>query len=117
MQGKYRNITKAENSRNFFPELTERCRPVNLPKWIDFKIAFRADLEAYEKPYYRFSVFSNKILVYNFDISSDLFAYVEDNYDGGEGLFVEGLPSKEDLMKNLLGKYENSRRVFGKQAL
>lgn len=84
---------------NFFPELTDRCRPVNLPKWIDFKVAFGADLEPYEKPYYRFPVFSDKILVFNLDISSDLFAYIEDKYDGGRGYFVEGLPSKVDLMK------------------
>lgn len=84
---------------NFFPELTERFRPVNLPKWLDFKVAFGADLEPYEKPYFRFPVFSDQILVFNFDISSDLFAHVEDKYDGGRGYFTEGLPSKEDLMK------------------
>ncbi len=84
---------------NFFPELTERCRPTNLPKWIDFKVAFGADLEPYEKPYYRFPMFSDKILVFNFDISSELFAYLEDKYDGGNGALVEGLPSKEELMK------------------
>lgn len=84
---------------NFFPELTERYRPMNLPKWIDFKVAFGADLEPYEKPYYRFPVFSDKILVFNFDISSELFAYLEDKYDGGSGFLVEGLPSKEELMK------------------
>ncbi|MDQ0232626.1 hypothetical protein [Metabacillus malikii] len=84
---------------NFFPELTERCRPVNVPKWIDFNVAFGADLEPHEKPYYRFPVFSEKILVFNFDLSSDLFSYIEDSYDGGRGYFVEGLPSKENLMK------------------
>lgn len=88
------------NSGNLFPELTERFRPANLPKWIDFKMAFGADLEEDEKPYYRFPVFSDKILVFNRDISSDLFAYMEDMYDGGSGRFVEGLPSKEELMKN-----------------
>ncbi len=85
------------NSGNLFPELTFRFRPENLPKWIDFKVAFKADLEAYEKPYYRFPVFSDKILVFNRDISSELFAY---KYDGGRGRFFEGLPSKEDLMKH-----------------
>ncbi|MBT2682214.1 hypothetical protein [Bacillus sp. ISL-37] len=84
---------------NFFPELTERFRPENSPKWIDFKVAFGADLEPYEKPYFRFPMFSEKILVFNFDISSDLFAHLEDLYDGGKGNFVEGLPSKEELMK------------------
>lgn len=84
---------------NFFPELTERFKPENSPKWIDFKVAFGADLEPHEKPYYRFPMFSEKILVFNFDISSDLFAHLEDLYDGARGNFVEGLPSKEELMK------------------
>ncbi|MEK3973751.1 hypothetical protein [Psychrobacillus sp. FSL K6-1267] len=76
---------------NFFPDLTERFRPGNLPTWIDFKVAFGANLEPYEEqPYFRFPVFSNKILVFNFDISSDLFAHMEG--------YVEGLPSKEDLI-------------------
>jgi hypothetical protein len=44
-------------------------------------------------------MFSEKILVFNFDLSSDLFAYIEDEYDGSRGHFVEGLPSKEELMK------------------
>jgi len=91
------------NSGDFFPELTERFRPANLPKWIDLKVAFKAELEAYEKPYYRFHIFSDKILVFNLDIASDLFAYVEDRYDGGKGRFVQGLPSKEDLIKQFWG--------------
>jgi hypothetical protein len=61
---------------SLFPELTERFRPANLPKWIDLKIAFRADLEAYEKPYYRFPMVSEKILVFNQDISSDLISKI-----------------------------------------
>lgn len=84
---------------NFFPELTERFRPVHLPEWIDFKVAFGADLEPDEKPYLRFPVSSDKILVFNFDISSDLFAHIEAIPDGGKGYLVEGLPSKDDLMK------------------
>ncbi|MFF2458766.1 hypothetical protein [Peribacillus simplex] len=87
------------NSGNLFPELTERFRPENSPKWIDFKVAFGADLKPYEKPHFQFPVFSDKILAFNRDISSDLFAYIEDKYDGDRGYFVEGLPSKEDLMK------------------
>ncbi|MGM0789787.1 MAG: hypothetical protein ACQEUD_06810 [Bacillota bacterium] len=83
---------------NFFPELTDRFRSLNLPEWIDFKVAFGADLEPYEKPYFRFPVFSEKILVFNMDISSDLFAHIEDIYDGGRGYFVEGLSSKEVLI-------------------
>lgn len=91
------------NGGNLFPELTERFRPINSPKWIDFKIAFGADLEPYEKPHLRFPVHSEKILVFNLDISSDLFAYIEDKYDGGRGYFTEGLPSKEDLIKEYWG--------------
>lgn len=87
------------NSSKLFPELTERFRPSHLPEWVDFDVAFRADLEAFEKPCYRFPMFSEKILVFNHDLSSDLFAYIEDLSDGGRGRFVEGLPTKEDLMK------------------
>ena len=87
------------NSGNLFPDLTNRFRPANLPKWIDFKVAFRADLEVYENPYYRFPVFSDKILVFNLDISSDLFAYYEDELLGGSGYYAEVLPPKLDLMK------------------
>jgi hypothetical protein len=86
-------------SSDLFPELTKRYRPATLPKWIDFKVSFKADLKEYEKPFYRFPIFTDKILVFNQDISSDLFAYIEDTYDGGRGFFVEGLPPKEDLMK------------------
>ncbi|KIL72981.1 hypothetical protein SD78_3169 [Bacillus badius] len=46
---------------------------------------------------------TEKVLVFNREISSDLFAYVEDEYmkgeTGEEGYFTKGLPSKEDLMK------------------
>ncbi|WEG15077.1 hypothetical protein PQ478_11030 [Alkalihalophilus pseudofirmus] len=84
---------------NCFPELTDRFKPVNLPEWIDFKVAFGADLKPYQKPYFRFPVFSEKILVFNMDISSDLFAHIEDIYDGGRGYLVKGLSSKEDLIK------------------
>lgn len=88
------------NNGNLFPELTERFRPANLPKWIDFNVAFGVDLEIFGKPCYRFPVFSEKVLVFNSDIASDLFAYIEDIYDGGTGRIVEGLPSKEELMKS-----------------
>jgi hypothetical protein len=96
----HRKATKwYSRGARFFPELTERFKPENSPQWIDFNIAFGADLEPYEKPYFRFPVFSDKILVFNFDISSDLFAHLEDLYDGSKGNFVEGLPSKEELVK------------------
>lgn len=75
-------------------------RPVNLPEWINFAVAFGVHLEMDEDPHYRFPVFSDKILVFNRDISSDLFAYIEDMYDGGKGRIVEGVPSKEDLIKD-----------------
>ncbi|WP_226669652.1 hypothetical protein [Metabacillus litoralis] len=84
---------------DLFPELIEIYRPENLPKWVDFKNAFKADLEEYEKPFYRFPRLTDKILVFNGEITSDLFAYIEDIYDGGRGYLVEGLPSKEDLIK------------------
>jgi hypothetical protein len=83
---------------NLFPQLTERFRPTNLPKWIDFKIAFGANLEICGKLYFRFPVFSDKILVFNAEISTDLFGYKEDQYDGGKGHYTVGLPPIEDLL-------------------
>ncbi|WLR57367.1 hypothetical protein LC048_11215 [Mesobacillus subterraneus] len=100
---------------NFFPDLTERFRPVHAPSWLDFKIAFGADLEPYEKPYFRFPVFSDKILVFNLDISSDLFAHLEDLYDGGKGHFVVGPSIKGGLNERILEKYDSSVTVFGAQ--
>lgn len=88
------------NSANLFPDLMDGLRPISLPTWIDFKVAFGVDLEVNENPYYRFPVFSDKILVFNRVISSDLFAYIEDMYDGGKGRMTVGLPPKEDLVKN-----------------
>ncbi|WP_026673717.1 hypothetical protein [Alkalihalobacterium bogoriense] len=90
------------NGGNLFPEITDRYKPINSPKWLDFKMALGADLVPPTKPYYRFSNFSNKILVFNGELSSDLFAYIEDGYmeaEVGAGYFTEGLPSKEDLVK------------------
>ena len=47
---------------NFFPDLTERFRPGNLPTWIDFEVAFGANLEPYEEQsYFRFPAFSDKV--------------------------------------------------------
>jgi len=64
-----------------------------------FNIAFGAELKQPAESHLRFPMFSDKILVFNKDISSDLFAYKEDQYDGGKGCFTVGLPSKEDLIK------------------
>ena len=88
------------NNGNFFPKLTARFRPANLPKWIDLNVAFGVDLEIFGKPYYQFPMFNEQVLVFNRDIASYLFAYIEDIYDGGTGRIVEGLPSKEELMKS-----------------
>ncbi|WP_078552139.1 hypothetical protein [Bacillus alkalicellulosilyticus] len=90
------------NGGSLYPEITEHYKPIHSPKWIDFKLAVGADLNAPPKPYYRFSVFSEKILVFNRDVSSDLFAYIEDEYmeaEAGKGYFTVGLPSKEELVK------------------
>lgn len=70
----YKTSTKwYSKGANLFPDLTERFRPANLPNWIDFKVAFIVDMEVDESPHYRFPVFSDKILVFNRDITSDLF--------------------------------------------
>lgn len=78
------------SSGKLFAEI-DCFRPAHLPKWIDFKVAFGAHLEPFEKPYFQFPMFSDKILVFNLDISSELFAYLYED--------VKGLPSKEDLVK------------------
>ncbi|MDF9413195.1 hypothetical protein E1B06_16045 [Brevibacillus laterosporus] len=97
-----RTVTRLyTNGGDLYPEITDRFKSINSPKWIDFKIAFGAELVLPTKPYLRFPTFSDKILVFNQDISSDLFAYIEDEYmeeETGGGYFTEGLPSKEDLV-------------------
>ncbi len=95
------------NGGSLFPKLTARFKPINSPKWIDFKIAFGAEFEPPVNSHLRFTVSSDKILVFNLDISNDLFAYKEDEYVGG-GYFTEGLTSKEDLIK----QYWESMNTF-----
>ncbi|PAD67532.1 hypothetical protein CHH83_18430 [Bacillus sp. 7586-K] len=90
------------NGGDLFPEITELLRPATSPKWLDFKIAFGAELVPSAKPYFRFPLFSDKIFVFNQELSDDLFAYVEDEYmkaETGGGYFTKGLPSKEELVK------------------
>ncbi|GLY11195.1 hypothetical protein [Pseudobacillus badius] len=91
------------NGGRLFPELTTLTRPSNAEQWIDFSMAFGADFDPISKHYLKFPMVTKKVLVFNREISSDLFAYVEDEYmkgeTGEEGYFTKGLPSKEDLMK------------------
>ncbi|ATP40401.1 hypothetical protein CSE16_10265 [Solibacillus sp. R5-41] len=89
------------NGGNLFPELTEKLRPTNVESWVDFNNAFGAQLGQPEQPYLTFPLTTNKILVFNRDLSSDLFAYIEDQYmkqETGGGYFTVGLPSKEELV-------------------
>jgi hypothetical protein len=82
--------------------LTERFRPQNIKSWIRFNIALGTEFERPSVPHFKIPVFTEKILVFNKDISSDLFAYIEDEYmeeEAGVGYFTEGLPSKADLVK------------------
>ncbi|MEG0472628.1 MAG: hypothetical protein RR588_09855 [Solibacillus sp.] len=86
---------------DLFPELTEKLRPPHAESWVDFNKAFGAHLEQPERPYLTFPLATNKILVFNRDLSSDLFSYIEDEYmkhETGGGYFTVGLPSKEDLI-------------------
>lgn len=87
------------NSGKFFQELTESLRPASVPNWVDFNQAIGANLEPYEEPYYRFPIFSRKIMVFNFDYSSEVFAHLEDMYDGGLGRYTVGIPSKKELIQ------------------
>lgn len=90
------------NGGNLFPEITEKLRPLNAESWINFKYAFGAELIPPSKPYLKFPLFTDKVLVFNQDLSSDLFAYIEDQYmeqETGGGYFTVGLPTKEELVK------------------
>ena len=91
------------NGGRLFPELTNRTRPTNAEQWIDFSIALGADFKPISKHYLKFPIVTEKVLIFNRDISSDLFAYVEDEYmkveTDEEGYFTKGLSSKEDLVK------------------
>jgi len=93
----------SSNGGRLFPELTDLTRPINAEQWIDFSIAFGADFAPISKHYIRFPIVTEKVLIFNRDISTDLFAYVEDEYmkveTGEEGYFTKGLSSKEDLVK------------------
>ncbi|MBB4825040.1 hypothetical protein HNO89_002266 [Sporosarcina luteola] len=96
------------NGGELFPEITKKLRPFHVPEWLDFAIAFGAELTPRETSYLKFPVLTDKIAVFNREISSDLFAYVEDEYmeaETGGGYFTKGLPSKEELIR----AYWNSR--------
>ncbi|MET3508324.1 hypothetical protein [Halalkalibacter oceani] len=77
------------NGGSLFPEITDRYKPINTPVWIDFKIAIGAELAPPPKPYFRFSNFSDKIAVFNRELSSDLFAYIEDEYMEEETNYIK----------------------------
>lgn len=44
------------NGGDLFPEITELLRPTTSPKWLDFKMAFGAELVPPAKPYFKFPV-------------------------------------------------------------
>ncbi len=91
------------NGGRLFPEITDLTRPLNAEQWIDFSVAFGADFNPISEQYIKFPIVSEKILVFNREITNDLFAYIEEEYMKGEigeeGYFTKGLPSKEELMK------------------
>lgn len=90
------------NGGRLFSKVTEKYRPLRAPTWIDFGQAIGAEFTEPSKPYFKFPIFTNKILIFNREISSDLFAYIEDDYmkeETGGGYFTKGLPSKETLVK------------------
>ncbi|MER2170390.1 MAG: hypothetical protein ABS938_07105 [Psychrobacillus psychrodurans] len=90
------------NGGRLFSKVTEKYRPLSVPTWIDFGQAIGAEFTVPSKPYFKFPIFTNKIRIFNREISSDLFAYIEDDYmkdETGGGYFTQGLPSKENLVK------------------
>ena len=90
------------NGGRLFPEITEKFRPKGAETWIVFDEAVGAEFTQPSTPHFKFPVFTHQIYIFNKEISSDLFAYIEDEYMKGEtggGYFTKGLPSKEDLVK------------------
>ncbi|GLB61610.1 hypothetical protein [Cytobacillus sp. NCCP-133] len=83
------------DSDDLFPELTERFRPANLSKWIDFKFAIKADLEAYEKPYYRFPVFSDKVFVFNLENQVIYLLILKRDLMVAKGVLLKAYPQKK----------------------
>lgn len=98
-------------------DVTEQFRPVGAPDWIDFKKTIRADItNRFSKSFY-FPVFTNKIKVFNGEISLNIYdqAFYEDlkytdeealNFDTGESIehwikkYWESMVSLEQYLEN-----------------
>jgi len=90
---------------DFYPEIMEQVR-LKEPgeQWIDFKKGIVVLLESYTfTNYFTFPVFTDKIMVFNRDITTELFSYIEDEsvFDetGVEGTMVTpGTPDRRELV-------------------
>ncbi|TSB44787.1 hypothetical protein [Alkalicoccobacillus porphyridii] len=95
---------------DFYPDIMERVR-LRSPgaEWINFDVGIVVTLSPYDfKNYLRFPIFTNKIMVFDRDITTKLFSYIEDEYvideSGIAGTMIEpGTPSKEELVKQYWG--------------
>ncbi|MGO4789002.1 DNA polymerase III [Paenibacillus sp. 2KB_20] len=78
-------------------EITERFRPLNTPDWVNFKEAIGVDLVSRFTKSFCFPVFTDRILVFDGDISLSIYdqAFYEDlkdtdeealNFDTGESI-------------------------------
>lgn len=89
-------ITHLTKSNNFYStgggieiELTEKLRPSYAPEWIDFKKAIGVRLKKTFSRTFCFPVFTDKIMVFNFDIS--MFIYDQAFFDDHNYMLVEAL--------------------------
>ncbi|SDI43534.1 hypothetical protein SAMN05192534_1523 [Alteribacillus persepolensis] len=86
-----------------FPGLIHRIQKGNVDKYLDFEQAVEAKFSPYNfKKYVYFPAFTKRIYVFDKEITTDLFTYIEDEYMRefeGKGIIEPGFPSKEELMQ------------------
>lgn len=85
------------------PQLMEKLRSKNVPTWVDFQNCIGVDLDPRSSQSFCFPVFTDKLMVFNKDISLLIYdqAFYEDNKDFAEEAqnFDTG-KSWEELIEN-----------------
>ncbi|WP_332262436.1 DNA polymerase III [Paenibacillus sp. GSMTC-2017] len=63
------------------PKITEKLKPSNTPSWLDFKKAIGVELVQQDSSYFKFPLFTDKILIFNKEYSEQIFdqVFYEDN--------------------------------------
>ncbi|RSL31490.1 hypothetical protein D7Z54_20870 [Salibacterium salarium] len=92
-----------------FPDIINRIKNGDIDEYLDFEEAVKVKFSPYNfKKYVRFPIFTKQIYVFDKEITTDLFTYIENEYVeemDGRGFIEPGFPSKEELMQ----KYWESR--------